>query len=257
MGDRIETGTRTAVALVAIPAAIAFYGTGAMALAIAGATARSVHRMYLGLARFCLRVGSTQLEVHGAEHLDTGRSYVVVANHASNLDPMCILAGLPDLCIRFVVKRQLIRIPIFGTALRLTGSVVVNRSRTGEDVQRIRERMGQRAPEVSVLFFAEGTRSRDGALHPFKMGAFATALTSGLPLLPVGLAGTFHVLPPGVPRVRRGAVVLEVGEPIPTADLDWEERGALRDRAHRAVVELRTRARQRLRDRGCEPGGLN
>ncbi len=85
MGDRIETGTRTAMALVAIPAAIAFYCIGAVALAIAGATARSVHRMYLGFSRFCLRVGSTRLEVHGAEHLDTDRSYVVVANHASNL----------------------------------------------------------------------------------------------------------------------------------------------------------------------------
>ena len=252
----IETGLRTAVALVVVPLAVVFYSTAVVAFALAGASTATQHRFFVSFGRLCLRVGGTQLQVHGIENVEQGQPCVVVANHASDWDPPCILAALPRVFIRFVVKQELMRIPIFGHALRLSGNVRVVRTQTAADVERIRAAMGRRAPDVSMLFFAEGTRSSDGSLQPFKIGAFATALACGLPILPVAHAGTYAIFPKGQLRLRRGVVVVEVGEPIPTEGLSFEDRAALRDRTRAAVEALRARARRRLREQGCDPGGL-
>ena len=115
----------------------------------------------------------------------------------------------------------------------------------------------RRRPDVSVLFFAEGTRSRDGALHPFKMGAFATALAARLPILPVAIAGTYAIWPKGILRLRRGPVVLAIGEPISVEGLAFDDRAALRDQVHHIVSKLRAQARRAVRAGGHDPGGLD
>lgn len=255
LGESADTRSRTAVALLVLPAGLIFYSAAAFALGIARASTATVHRCYVGFARLCLRVVQTKLMVYGADHIRPGQGYVVVANHESSWDPPCLVAGLPDVFLRFVVKKELMRIPVFGQALRRTGNVKVVRTHTADDVARIREVMGRRASEVSMIFFAEGTRSRDGSLRPFKMGAFATAIASGLPILPVGLAGPFTVWPPATLRLCRGAVVIEVGETISSDGLTLDDRAALRDRTHAAVSALRSRARERLRAEGYDPGG--
>jgi 1-acyl-sn-glycerol-3-phosphate acyltransferase len=240
----IDTGLRTSVALLVLPLAVVLYSSAVLALALAGASTATQHRLFVSFGRLCLRVGGTQLQVHGSENVVEGQPCVVVANHASDWDPPCILAALPRVFIRFVAKQEIMRIPVFGHALRLSGNVRVVRTQTAADVERIRSAM------------AEGTRSHDGSLRPFKIGAFATALACGLPILPVAHAGTYAIWPKGRLRVRRGVVAVEVGEPIPTEGLGFEDRAALRDRTRAAVEALRARARRRLREQGCDPGGL-
>jgi 1-acyl-sn-glycerol-3-phosphate acyltransferase len=159
--------------------------------------------------------------------------------------------------IRFVLKSQLLMIPVLGAALRRTGNIAVQRTRTASDVKRIQAGMSERSPDVSILFFAEGNRSRDGSYRAFKMGAFATALDFKLPILPIAVAGTFDIWRPGSLLVRRGPIVLEIGEPIPVDGLSSEDRTGLRDRTHAAIGALRARARARLRARGVEPGGID
>ncbi len=88
---------------------------------------------------------------------------------------LCIVV-LPPFLVRYVAKKEVMRIPIFGQALRLAGNVRVVRTRTARDIERIQQGMMRRAREVSVLFVAEGTRSRDGALHEFKKGALIDGL---------------------------------------------------------------------------------
>jgi 1-acyl-sn-glycerol-3-phosphate acyltransferase len=101
-------------------------------------------------------------------------------------------------------------------------------------------------PDVSIFFFAEGTRSRSGQLAPFKKGAFATAILHGLPILPLGIAGTRAIWQPGDPRVHKGCAVLEIGEPIPVDGLSLDDRSRLRDQVHEVVTKLRADARRRL-----------
>jgi 1-acyl-sn-glycerol-3-phosphate acyltransferase len=228
-----------------------------MLLVRIGAPQARVDRAYTGFARFALWVAGTRVELSGLEHVRPGQAYVVVPNHESDWDPVVLMGALRQLRLRAVVKEQAARIPLFGRALLRTGNVRVERTHTAEDVQRIREAMTTRRRDVSMLFYAEGTRSRDGALHAFKKGAFVTAIAYQLPILPVGTAGTRRVWPPLTLRMRSGPVAVEIGPPIPVAGLALEDRDRLRDETHRAVRELRAAARRRLRALGVEPGGID
>lgn len=244
--------------------ALGVYSLLAVGAAVAGASQARIHRLYRAFAGLVVRVVGMRCSVVGREHVEKGDgsdptappAFVVVCNHESMLDPFPLLSALPELMIRFVVKQEIMRIPIFGHALAATGNVRVVRQHreTAGDVERLRAGMSERDPGVSLLFFAEGTRSRDGALQAFKTGPFATALRHGVPVLPVALAGTFHVLPKGTLRARAGPVVLAVGEPIPTTGRRFEERGALRDEAHAAVAALREQARARLAEAAGRAG---
>ena len=170
-------------------------------------------------------------------------------NGSRNWDPPSLIAGLP-LLTRFIVKQQIMAVPVFGQALRLTGNVIVERNRSREDVERIRTGMEQRTSGLALLFFAAGTRSRDGRLHPFKKGAFATAISQGLPILPVAVAGTYYVMPPGLIRLRKGPVVIEIGEPVPVAGFELKDRAVLRDQVFETVSKLRAQAYARVREEG-------
>ncbi len=225
--------------------------------ALCGASNRKLNYLYRGFARSALFVGGTTMEVNGLDNIDPTRAYIVVPNHESNWDPVALVAGLGGLIMRFIAKRQLMAIPIFGPALRASGNVEVVRNRSAKDVQNVKAGFAARDPAVSVLFYAEGTRSRDGAIHDFRKGAFATAITSGLPILPVASAGARQVWIPETLWFRKGTVVIEIGAPISVEGLAFKQRDALRKQTYEAVVQLRTRARERLRALGEEPGGID
>lgn len=247
---------RTAFALLVLPLVLLVVAPVGTALGLAGVRARTVHGLYLLFVRIALRVGGTRLVVRGRERVAAapGTAYVVVSNHESAWDPICLVAALPRLPIRFVTKDAILRIPFLGRALLATGNVRVVRTDTASDVRRIEEGMAQRDPDASLLFFAEGTRSTGGGMRPFKKGAFATAAAHGLPILPVALAGTYRVWPKGTLQLRPGPVVVEVGEPIPGAPGGAADREALRARAFESVAHLRAAARAHLRALGEEPG---
>jgi 1-acyl-sn-glycerol-3-phosphate acyltransferase len=257
MFERMRRWLRAGAALVLLPANIIGWSAVVLVYGLFGATPRTAHRCYRNFGRTCLWIGGTRVERHGVAHLVPGQAYVVVSNHESNWDPPTILASLPELVIRFVLKTQLLKVPVLGAALRKTGNIAVERTRSGGDVKRLQSGMSERDPEVSILFFAEGNRSRDGSYGAFKMGAFATALDVKLPILPIAVAGTYRIWRPGTVWVQSGPVVLEIGEPIAVEGLDADDRTALRDRTHAAVAELRRRARARLRAQGVDPGGVD
>ncbi len=259
MGVRrsIDTGLRSLFCLVLFSAAVVVCGLRVIVLALAGAPRPRIDRVYFQFARFCTRVAGTRIETYGLENIKPGGAYVIVANHESAFDPLVLMAAVEHLAVRFVVKKALIRVPIFGHALRASGNVVVERTNTTGDVKRIRDVMSQRDPGVSILFYAEGGRSHDGSLRPFKKGAFRTAISEGLPILPVATAGTFTIWTPDTLRIRKGSAVLEVGEPVPVEGLSFEDHDGLRERVYNAVRELRASARRRCRALGMDPGGID
>jgi 1-acyl-sn-glycerol-3-phosphate acyltransferase len=252
-----DTAFRTGVGLLVLPPALLLASLWVVLVALLRAPDAWVDRAYVGFSRFALWIAGTRVYVEGLEHVRPEQAYVVVPNHESDWDPVVLMGSLRALRLRAVVKEQAARIPIFGRALLLTGNVRVERTQTAADVGRIREAMTARRPDVSMLFYAEGTRSRDGAFHPFKKGAFVTAITHRLPVLPVATAGTRRVWPPLTLRLRSGPVVVKIGPPIPVAASTLDERDRLRDETHRAVRDLRAAARRRLRALGVEPGGVD
>ncbi len=252
-----ETAGRTLLCTLLLPAGLLISSVRALILALRGVPRARIDRVYTGFSRLCLRLTGTQVEALGLEHVEPGRAYVIVPNHESNLDPFVLLATLDMLAVRFVVKRELGRIPVFGEALLRTGNVCVDRSNAPADVRHIKEQMSERDPAVSILFYAQGTRSRDGRFRPFRKGAFATAIHEGLPILPVATAGTFAIWKPNSFVIRKGSVVLQVGKPIGVDGLGLPDRDTLRERCEAVVRELRAEARSRLRARGVEPGGVD
>jgi 1-acyl-sn-glycerol-3-phosphate acyltransferase len=188
-------------------------------------------------SRASLAVCGIRLEVEGLTRLDPSRPYVLISNHQSNFDVWAAVAGLP-VAIRFVAKRELLRIPLFGRALAMSGHIVIDRSDPYSAVRQINALAAQAIDGgLCVPFYAEGTRSDDGSIGPFKKGGVATAVRAGLPIVPVTVSGTRKFLPKGYAVIRPGGRVrLTVGEPISTAGMATGDLAALTERVRAVVV---------------------
>jgi 1-acyl-sn-glycerol-3-phosphate acyltransferase len=174
--------------------------------------------------------------VAGLERLEPERPYVFASNHGSFADTWVLPAYLPG-SLRFIAKRELYSIPLFGRALRATGQIAVDRRDLDAATQSYENAAQMVRGGRSVIVFVEGTRSRDGSLLEFKKGAFVLAIGAGVPLVPVYLRGTQCVLPRGSLWVRLHPVELVVGTPIPTNGLTYDDRDALSARARRWFEE--------------------
>jgi 1-acyl-sn-glycerol-3-phosphate acyltransferase len=187
-------------------------------------------------ARWIAAACGMQLEVEGLENIERAGSCVLISNHLSNFDIFAILAALP-LTVRFVAKKELLRVPIFGQALAWSNHIVIDRSHPEEAVARINARVAEHGGEsFGILFFAEGTRSPDGKVHPFKKGGVSLAIRTGLPIVPMSVSGTRKFLPKGRAIIHpRGRVRIVLDRPIDTKSCRFEERDALNERV-RAIV---------------------
>ncbi|HVO22390.1 MAG TPA: lysophospholipid acyltransferase family protein [Candidatus Margulisiibacteriota bacterium] len=187
--------------------------------------------------RWILKVCGIHVDVEGVEHLDRHRSYVIVSNHLSNFDIFATLGAVP-LDIRFVAKKELLRLPVFGQALALSDHIVIDRSNPEAAITRINERVAAQINSgFCLLFYAEGTRSRDGKVHEFKKGGVTLALRTGLPIVPMSVSGTRKFLPRSHVIIRPGGrVKIVLGRPIATRDYPHERRDELNQRVRDAIV---------------------
>lgn len=247
---RLPAPLRTAFAMGAVAADTLWAAPAAIALGtVLGPTHDSVSSVYRGFAWWMLAACNVRLEVLGEEQLARGARYVFVSNHTSHLDALAVLAALPRHGLRFVAKQELGRIPLFGRALRTTGNVMIERTNRPRDVARLDAARDELIQRISVLFFAEGTRSKDGALQAFKKGAAAFAVKAQLPLVPVGIAGSRTILPPGYAVGTGGTVAVSFGSPIQSVGRSFEERDALTDALLDAVAREVERAEKQRRAR--------
>lgn len=163
------------------------------------------------------------------------RGYVVVANHESQADPF-LLSWLPwDM--RWVAKEELFRPPVTGWAMRFGGDIPLRRGERESVGEMMRECERALAGGISVMMFPEGTRSRDGALLPFKDGAFQLAIRAGVPVLPVALAGTHAMRPKHSRWFGRANACAKILSPISTEGLNEDDTVELRERARDAIAE--------------------
>lgn len=178
-------------------------------------------------ARTCLWLVPVRVRVTGLEHVEPGQSYVVVANHLSHIDIPALYACL-GIDLRWVMKAELRDVPVIGISSHGLGHVFVNRDNRQEAVRALTEARGRLAADgASLIFFPEGTRSRDGLLHAFKKGAFMMAKDMNLPLLPVTLRGTDAVLPPQSLALLPGQVEIIIHRPVAASRVTSETADAL------------------------------
>ena len=193
----------------------AILGTAGIFLCIVvpgGSALMPVARLW---SRLVLRTYGVRFRPVYDEGLDPSRAYVYVANHQSQFDIPALVLSMP--CdFRMVAKRELLYIPIFGWALWLAGFIFIDRGDRDRAIRRLDRTLRTIHRGISVVVFAEGTRSPDGHLLPFKKGGFVLALKAGVPIVPVSIRGGHHVLPKGSLRVQPGTIDIRFGAPIPT-----------------------------------------
>lgn len=177
-------------------------------------------------SRMICRTVGARVGVCGAEHLRAGASYVFLSTHQSYMDIPVMLGYLPAQ-LRIAAKREVFQIPFLGWHMRRGGHISINRSSTQEAVESLRRAASEIRPGISVFLYPEGTRSRDGALQPFKKGGFKFALQTGLPVVPVAIVGTRALLPRDSIIFRPGPVEMFIGEPIPTDGLTDDDAPSL------------------------------
>jgi 1-acyl-sn-glycerol-3-phosphate acyltransferase len=153
--------------------------------------------------------------VFGMENLNRRQSYVLVANHQSQLD-IPLLYGWIGTDIRWVLKKELRKVPIIGICCEKLGHIIIDRSDKAAAVKAINAAREKIVNGTSILFFPEGTRSRDGNLLQFKKGAFKFALDLGIPILPISIRGTRSLLPPDTMSLFPGRVQMIIHKPIDT-----------------------------------------
>lgn len=173
-------------------------------------------------------------KTEGLENIDPQRSYVVVANHRSFYDIFVIYSKLP-MDLRWVMKHEIRKIPGVGIGSERVGHVFLDRSSTERAIETLEEAKSRISNGASAMFFPEGTRQFDTKMAPFKKGAFRFALDLNLPVLPVSVIGTQHIMRKKSWLVLPGLTRLVVHPPIETDGYSTENIQQLIDTAQQSV----------------------
>ncbi len=212
-------------------------GTMSLASTALGGQGHFAHRCAQWWSWLILATTGVRVRVEGLEHLTPGATYVFVANHQSSYDIPVLFGSLP-FQLRIIAKQSLGRFPFLGWHLRRTGHMLVDRRRP--------DRAGIFAwaaslPSLglSLIVFPEGTRSQDGLVAPFKAGSLVAAVQTGIPIVPLSVVGSRHVMTKGELTTRPGDVRLIVHPPVPTT--------AEREPNPEAMRELAARVREIVR----------
>jgi 1-acyl-sn-glycerol-3-phosphate acyltransferase len=186
-------------------------------------------------ARLVALLTPIRVTVEGAEHAERERSYVVASNHQSMWD-IIVIYGFLRLDLKWVMKRELRKIPAIGIGCEKAGHIFVERQNPKQANAAIAAALERLGDGIGILFFPEGTRSEDGQLLPFKKGAFRTAIAQGLPLLPVTVTGTREILPARTLALFPGCAKLTIHEAIETQGMKPDEVDELMAEAHRRIA---------------------
>ncbi len=183
-----------------------------------------MYRAAMWIVAAGLRAAGIAVRVSGREHLPVGRSCIFMCNHVSNLDPPAVLPVLPGRAV-VLLKRELMRIPLLGTAMRMGGYIPVDRARSRDSAQRsVAAAAKALEAGLHILVFPEGTRARDGRLGVLKKGPFFLAQSTGAPIVPVAIVGTQRLLAKESLWLRPGTVEVRLLPPVdPAAFTSREE----------------------------------
>ncbi len=175
-------------------------------------------------ARINLLVSGVRIRSERQVPLDPNTTFVFMANHQSHFDVLAVVAALPEFQLRWVAKKELTRVPIFGWALRHSDHIIIDRSDHARAMATLRAAVEKMRRGLCVIIFPEGTRGPgDGTLLPFKKGGFVLAMEGGVPIVPVAVRGSRNILGPHGWQIHGGEIDVVVGAPIPVAGLERDE----------------------------------
>jgi 1-acyl-sn-glycerol-3-phosphate acyltransferase len=232
----IVAAIRSFITYIATLAYIAIAGPFGLLFAVVFKWKRGLYALGHTGTWLTLALAGIRYRVTGYEHVPPG-AVVFCSNHESNVDPPVLFLALhPQLHILY--KAELHKFPIMGTVFDAGGFVAVER----ENRERAMESIGRGAESLragnSFLIFPEGTRSRTGALLPFKKGGFIMAIQAQVPIVPVAVQGGRAAMRKGSAIVRPVHVSVRISEPIPTSGLTVDDRDVLIERVRTSIRAL-------------------
>jgi len=210
--------------------------TWGIMISVVDKTGRNVH-FYCAVpwSKVILRVCGIRVRVSGLENLDTDVPRIYMTNHQSFFDIFALLACLP-VNFKFILKQELMNLPVFGPATRRAGYIGIERDDPRKAVQSMNQAAERIKNGASVLIFPEGTRSPDGRLGQFKKGGFSLALKSGCDIVPVAISDSYRIAPKGSLRIKKGSFSLSIGKPISLAGYTKRKIPELMDRVREAML---------------------
>jgi 1-acyl-sn-glycerol-3-phosphate acyltransferase len=224
-----------ALFLVTIGVVITAFMSGcAVAFAFITPDENMIHRVANIWAKMLLAIANTKVEIIGAENVLMGKPQIFMANHQSDFDILIVLAHLQGQ-FRWIVKKELFQIPLFGRAMQSAGYIEIDR----EDRERAIMSIDRAAMKIregkSVMSFPEGTRSKDGKIKPFKQGMFYLAIKSGVPIVPISIIGAGEIMPRRSLHIRPGRITMVIDKPIEVTGYSIDNRQELIDKVQNII----------------------
>ncbi len=173
-------------------------------------------------ARNWLRLSGARVKVTGAEHLNPNQTYVFISNHRSYLDTATLFV-YTGRRLGLLAKKELLKVPILGYGMGFVNIMAIDRSNSERARVTVEAATDRIRSGRSFGVFAEGTRARPGEFLPFKKGAFYMAAQAGVPIVPVALRNTDHLMGKGTGEARAGTIEMLMLQPVSTAGSSTDE----------------------------------
>ena len=183
-----------------------------------------------------LFAGGVKLRIEGLENIKKSKSYLFIGNHQSYFDVLAVFSAIP-LTVRFMAKKELFKIPVFGWALHTSGTIRIDRSNRIRAIKSMNNALARIRNGVSVVVFPEGTRSEEGKIRSFKKGGFVLAIKGGITIVPISISGSRFILRKHKNRIFPGEIKIVIADPIDTKDYSYREREKLSEHVRNIIIQ--------------------
>jgi len=226
---------RSALLVMLAVAVTAFMSLCALLFPLISPGESKAHKIGNLWAKTLLWLTHIRVNVIGRENVLMNRPQIFMANHQSDFDILIVLAHIPGQ-FRWIVKKELFKIPIFGKAMKSAGYIEIDRQNHEKAMKSMEEAAQKIREGKSVMTFPEGTRSKDGTIKPFKQGMFHLAIQAGVPIVPISIIGAHEILPKRSLKIKPGRITMIIGRPVDVSGYTIETRGALIERVRGIII---------------------